>query len=247
MENQNKNQSLSDNGNLFGFGDDLDINHHSIDFEKEINLNLPKEEEEDSSAPKKTDEKKTDAVTISRSKIILIKKLLSNIKENNDRLLEMLAVILPSDEEESIGLSQIGEENQKAVGEEINEIEGVIIEGVFDGENMIGPDGKQYSVPANYASKSKLVEGDIMKLTITPKGTFIYKQIGPIERTRIVGTLEKDGDGGFKVKSEAGEWRVLPASVTYFKGNNGDETIILVPKTGDSKWAAVENIIRKPS
>ena len=36
---------------------------------------------------------------------------------------------------------------------------------------MIGPDGKNYPVPANYASKSKLIEGDILKLTITPNLT----------------------------------------------------------------------------
>ena len=34
---------------------------------------------------------------------------------------------------------------------------GKIIEGVFDGQNMVGSDGKTYPVPANYASKSKLV------------------------------------------------------------------------------------------
>ena len=60
--------------------------------------------------------------------------------------------------------------------------EGKIIEGVFDGQIMIDQDGKNYPVPANYASKSKLVEGDIMKLTITPEGKFLYKQIGPVER-----------------------------------------------------------------
>jgi hypothetical protein len=43
---------------------------------------------------------------------------------------------------------------------------GKVIEGVFDGQNMVGPDNKQYPVPANYASKSKLVEGDVLKLTI---------------------------------------------------------------------------------
>ena len=43
---------------------------------------------------------------------------------------------------------------------------GRIIEGVFDGYQMIGPDGTKYSVPANYSSKSKLVEGDLLKLTI---------------------------------------------------------------------------------
>jgi hypothetical protein len=67
-----------------------------------------------------------------------------------------------------------------------------IIEGVFDGQNMIGADGQQYDVPANYASKSKLVEGDILKLTIGNRGNFIFKQIKPIERERRVGILEQD-------------------------------------------------------
>ena len=51
---------------------------------------------------------------------------------------------------------------------------GKIIEGVFDGQNMVGSDGKTYPVPANYASKSKLVQGDILKLTIADDGTFLY-------------------------------------------------------------------------
>src|ERR1700752_2142545 len=69
---------------------------------------------------------------------------------------------------------------------------GKFIEGVFDGQNMVGPDGKQYPVPANYASKSKLVEGDVLKLTIADDGSFIYKQIGPIERRKVLGVLTHD-------------------------------------------------------
>ena len=41
---------------------------------------------------------------------------------------------------------------------------GKVIEGVFDGQNMIGPDGKQYPVPANYASKSTLGDSDVLIL-----------------------------------------------------------------------------------
>src|SRR5579884_786339 len=66
---------------------------------------------------------------------------------------------------------------------------GKVIEGVFDGQNMVGSDGKTYPVPANYASKSKLVQGDILKLTIADDGSFMYKQIGPIPRKQVVGTL----------------------------------------------------------
>src|SRR6476659_6980810 len=68
---------------------------------------------------------------------------------------------------------------------------GKVIEGVFDGQNMVGSDGKIYPVPANYASKSKLVQGDILKLTIADDGAFMYKQIGPIPRRQVVGVLNQ--------------------------------------------------------
>jgi hypothetical protein len=123
-----------------------------------------------------------------------------------------------------------------------------VIEGAFDGQNMVGPDGKQYSVPANYASKSKLVEGDVLKLTITRDGSFIYKQIGPIERQRLIGQLIRDdATGEFKVMVDGRGYKVLLASITYFKGEVGDEVVILVPQDGETRWAAVENIIKHGS
>jgi len=186
---------------------------------------------------------KDEIVNIAKSKMVLARKLLGNIKENNDRLMELLAGILPDNDEAAIGISQLSEENFEA-GEETSG-EARVIEGVFDGENMIGPDGKQYSVPANYASKSKLVEGDILKLTITGTGTFVYKQIGPIERARVVGVLERAATGEYFAMADGKRWRLLTASVTYYKGEAGDEVVILVPKNGESKWAAVENVVRK--
>ncbi len=135
----------------------------------------------------------------------------------------------------------------RETGRVTSTVEGKVIEGIFDGQNMAGPDGKMYSVPANYASKSKLVEGDRLKLTITHDGAFIYKQIGPIERQRLIGILSKDEvTNEFRVLAGERSYRVLLASVTYFKGEPGDEVVILVPKSQSSHWAAVENII-KPS
>ncbi|MFH0873675.1 MAG: hypothetical protein V1846_02425 [Candidatus Komeilibacteria bacterium] len=132
------------------------------------------------------------------------------------------------------------------VGRESSNDDGKIIEGVFDGQNMIGPDGKVYSVPANYASKSKLVEGDILKLTIDGQGNFIYKQIGPVERRRLMGVLARDQDkGDYIVVVDDRLFKTLTASITYYKGEEGDQVVILVPKDADSKWAAVENIIKK--
>src|SRR6476469_1382342 len=94
-----------------------------------------------------------------------------------------------------------------------------IIEGVFDGQNMIGPEGKQYPVPANYASKSKLVEGDMLKLTIAEDGSFIYKQIAPVERRKVMGMLLQDEKGDYKVIADGKSYKVLLASLTYFKAD----------------------------
>src|ERR1041384_2337732 len=118
---------------------------------------------------------------------------------------------------------------------------GKVIEGVFDGQNMVGSDGKTYPVPANYASKSKLVQGDILKLTIADDGAFLYKQIGPIPRKQVVGALEQK-DGHYFVNVNGKQYRVLLASVTYFKAKSGDQVSVNIPEdtTVDAEWAALE-------
>ncbi len=117
---------------------------------------------------------------------------------------------------------------------------GKIIEGVFDGQNMVGSDGKTYPVPANYASKSKLVQGDILKLTIADDGTFLYKQIGPIPRKQVVGTLKLE-NGHYFVDVNGRNLRVLLASVTYFKAKPGDQVSANVPEDDSAaEWAALE-------
>ena len=117
-----------------------------------------------------------------------------------------------------------------------------VIEGIFDGQNMIGPDQKAHPVPANYASKSKLIPGDGLKLTVTETGSFIYKQIAPIEREHRKGVLGLE-DGQYMVIADDRTYKVLLASVTYFKANVGDGITIVVPLGGKSDWAAIENVI----
>lgn len=121
-----------------------------------------------------------------------------------------------------------------------------IVEGIFDGEKMIGEDGKEYSIPPNYASKSKLVEGDILKLTITSYGRFIYKQINPIDRSRKIGKLAKDAatDQWYVIENDK-KYKVLNASVTFYKGKPGDEAIFIIASNIPNSWAAIDNIIKQ--
>ena len=138
-------------------------------------------------------------------------------------------------------ISVLGEDGNVVTPRSSQEnVKGKIIEGVFDGQVMIGPDGKNYPVPANYASKSKLVEGDMLKLTITDDGGFIYKQIGPTERRQSIGTLGQH-DGAYYVEANGHEYRILLASVTYFRIAVGDQVTIIVPEDNpEATWAAVE-------
>lgn len=136
-------------------------------------------------------------------------------------------------------ISLVGDDDKVAPVVQDDNI-GKVIEGVFDGQNMVGSDGKIYPVPANYASKSKLVQGDILKLTIADDGTFLYKQIGPIPRKQVVGGLKLE-NGHYFVDVNGRQFRVLLASVTYFKAKPGDQVSVNVPEDDENaEWAALE-------
>lgn len=164
---------------------------------------------------------------IADKQIKRLKKLLEEAETNLAAARELILSLVGEDVEE---LSSAKEE-----------VAGKVIEGVFDGQTMVGPDGKSYPVPANYASKSKLVQGDILKLTIADDGSFIYKQIGPIPRKQAIGALAQK-DGHYFVSVDGKEYRVLLASVTYFKARPGDQISVVVPEedSDEIEWAAIE-------
>ncbi len=190
---------------------------------------------------------------ISKSDLMFARRLIRSIKESNEKLTQLFSDLSEKmvDSSDMSSLSFNEKNNLKKYGQEFMTQEigidqnGGVVEGVFDGSGMMGPDGRQYSIPFNYSSKSKLVEGDVLKLTITPRGSFVYKQINPIERIRVMAKLDQDIDGNFNAISGNKKWKLLLASVTYFKGEPGDEVVILIPKKKESKWAAIENIIKK--
>lgn len=176
------------------------------------------------------------------SKLTLIQELLETAETSVHTAQKLLAEITG----EKIGSAKSEKYIQKASNIDFDETaseEGdAIVEGVFDGQNMIGKNKRTYAVPANYASKSKLVAGDILKLTVKPDGAFVYKQISPVERRRIIGTLTYE-DGQYKVLTESKVYNVLLASVTYFKGEIGDKVTIIVPDDEDCDWGAIENVL----
>jgi len=174
----------------------------------------------------------------------LVKDILENTQANIRKALELMS---NEDIDNDVLLESLTKAKEASEGFVVsNGGQEKIVEGVFNGEKMIGADGEEYNVPANYASKSKLVEGDILKLAISKNGSFIYKQIGPIDRQQLVAMLAKnESTSDWFAMADGKRWRLLTAAVTYFHGQSGDEVVILVPKNSKSAWAAVENIIKK--
>lgn len=168
------------------------------------------------------------------SKLALIKEMIDSA-ESNLRSAKQIILELTGSSAKNI-YSKMAEELPHS-----DETDSVV-EGVFNGQTMIGPDKKEYPVPANYASKSKLIPGDVLKLTIKEDGTFLYKQIGPAERQRVIGILTFE-DGQYKVIANAKAYKVLLASVTYFKAEVGDKITLVVPELEDSEWGAIENVL----
>ncbi len=119
-----------------------------------------------------------------------------------------------------------------------------IVEWVFTWEEMLWSDKNTYPVPVNYASKSKLVQWDKLKLTIEANGRMLYKQIAPIERETKLGLLTSD-NGKYQVIADGITYNVLTAAVTHFKAEIWDSITIVLPKWKEANFAAIETVIPK--
>jgi hypothetical protein len=122
-----------------------------------------------------------------------------------------------------------------------------VVEGFFDGESMIGDNGKTYPVPPNYASKTQLIMGDRMKRILTTTRES-FKLIKPAERERVVGIFDIQGDTYLVVvDGYALPVRVLKASATFAMKNlglqPGDSVAVIIPKEGEPIWGALSSII----
>jgi hypothetical protein len=115
------------------------------------------------------------------------------------------------------------------------------VEGVFDGTHMIDAEGNKYEVPQNYASKSKLVEGDILQMLRFEDGRILFKQLEHVETKTVIGDL-KTNNGEYTCNVQDKCYKILPAAVMYFRVQPGDRLTLIIPKYGDSIWAAVQGI-----
>lgn len=157
---------------------------------------------------------------------LLVNQLLTgefkDIDEDEPKLQELASKLLSYEEEDAIK----------------------VVEWVYDGYFMVGSDEKKYPVPMNYASKTKLVPWDVLKLRIMQDGRLIYKLIWPAPKQFIKATLSRTDEAKFIAISDEGKTYYLnQAAVTFFKGKPGDELSIIVNAEGIWDYAAIEALI----
>ncbi len=119
-------------------------------------------------------------------------------------------------------------------------------EGVFDGQYLIAQDGRKTEVPANYAAKSKLVYGDILKV-FTDSGKQIFKQIDRVDRRKIEGVLAKK-EGKWYLLSDSGSYRISDASAEFNKAELNDRACALIPEQNSKvPFASLDVVFKEKS
>lgn len=120
--------------------------------------------------------------------------------------------------------------------------ENKVVEWVFTGDGMLWSDGNMYPVPANYASKSLIVQWSKLKATIDPNGKIIYKIIEEIPYETKKGFITKNGER-YQITSEERSYNVLLAAVTFHKANIWDQVSIRVPEWKTATFAVIDAVI----
>lgn len=124
-----------------------------------------------------------------------------------------------------------------------SQIEGEV--GKFDGTNMVTDDGKEYLVQPNYAAKSKLVYGDVLKL-IDEDGKKLFKQIERVSRERVEGILTKK-DGEWYLLTDRGSYKVSDAAAEYQKAELNSEATAFLPQDNlDAPFATLDTVESPP-
>lgn len=117
-------------------------------------------------------------------------------------------------------------------------------EGVFDGQYLIAQDGRKTEVPSNYAAKSKLVYGDILKV-FTDSGRQIFKQIDRVERKIVEGILTKK-EGKWYLLTDIETYKISDASAEYHKAELNDRASALIPAQNPKvPFASLEKVFNE--
>jgi hypothetical protein len=117
-------------------------------------------------------------------------------------------------------------------------------EGTFDGQYLIAQDGRKTEVPANYAAKSRLVCGDVLKV-FNDNGKQVFKQIDKVERKKIDGVLAKK-EGKWFILADTGSYKILDVAAEFNQAELNDKVSAYIPANNlNSTFAALDKVYKE--
>jgi len=117
------------------------------------------------------------------------------------------------------------------------QVEGVV--GKYDGKDLITEAGEKHEVPANYAAKSKLVYGDVLKL-IEEDGKKLFKQIERVRKERVEGILTKK-DGAWFLLTDRGSYKVSDSAAQFQNAQLNSQASAYLPEENmDAPFATLD-------
>ena len=157
-----------------------------------------------------------------------------NIKSQLNGIISVLEMLKQDDEQSG---------NKKPIQQKTKNVVEKEVEGVFDGQKMIGSDTNQYEVPIDFIDNKKLVEGDLLRLKIKSNGEKLFKQAGSVKRERLIGNIKYDNQNQqWKVVANNQDLNIMEAFTNIYNVNDGDKVSVLIPANGNSTWATIENV-----
>jgi hypothetical protein len=117
-------------------------------------------------------------------------------------------------------------------------------EGTFDGQYLVAPDGRKTEVPGNYAAKSRLVCGDVLKV-FADNGKQVFKQIDKVERKKIEGILTKK-EGKWFILADTGSYKILDVAAEFNLAQLNDKVSAFIPASNlNSAFAALDKVYKE--
>ncbi len=162
----------------------------------------------------------TGSVTVHKSELDKIKRLLEHAQENVAEAKELFRKLVEK--------------------KSYKEIPGV--EGIYDGFQMVDDNGVKHDVPANYAAKSRLVYGDKLKM-VEEEGKQLFKQIEKMPRKSLTGVVSKK-EGKWHVLTEVGSYLLSERAAEFNNLQLGDKVEVLVPEQNlTSPFATLDKVL----
>jgi hypothetical protein len=114
----------------------------------------------------------------------------------------------------------------------------------YNGDSIIDDQGVIYPINKNYASKSRLIDGDVLIMRTDSQGGIYYKLSKPVPRKTVIADI-KETNGQYIAIYNNKSYKILTAASNFYELYNNCQAMIVISITEDNKWCAIDGKVTK--